>query len=136
MFGFEAWPLFLYILPVIAVLPDYVVILMKTKVHSHEGVNIYRVDVRGETFYKTDPIFGEPQVAKTVDDAVKKIIAKKARGDTREKVQVHEGVNIYRVRDSGKTYFISDPVNDEVMVGDTIYDVALGITRMHAIFLR
>ncbi len=109
---------------------------MRTKIHSHEGFNIYRVDVRGDTFYKTDPVFGEPLLGKTVDDAVKKINDKRAQGDTRVNVRVHEGVNIYQVRDGGKTYFISDPVNDDIITGDTIYDVALGITRRHAIFGR
>jgi hypothetical protein len=47
---------------------------------------------------------------------------------------VHEGVNIYQVRDGSRTYFISDPIYDEPIIGDTIYDVALGITRRHAIF--
>ena len=110
------------------------VIPMKTRVHSHEGVDIYRVDARGETFYKTDPVFGEPLTGKTIDEVVKKIIAKRAQGDTRSIVQVHEGVNIYQVRDGGRTYFISDPIYDEIITGDTIYDVALGITRRHAIF--
>lgn len=109
------------------------VLPMKTKVHSHEGVDIYRVDVRGETFYKTDPVFGEPLIGKTIDEAVKKIIAKRAQGDTRVNVRVHEGVNIYQVRDGSRTYFISDPIYDEPIIGDTIYDVALGITRRHAI---
>ncbi len=94
------------------------------------------MDVRGETFYKSDPVYGEPQMGKTVDETAKKITAKKARGDTRVNVKVHEGVNIFQVRDGSKTYFISDPVNDDIIIGDTIYDVALGITRRHAIFRR
>ena len=112
------------------------VLPMRTKVHTHDGVDIYRVDVRGETFYKTGPVFGEPLMGKTIEDVAKKITAKKALGDTRVNVRVHEGVNIYQVRDGSKTYFISDPINDDIIIGDTIYDVALGITRRHAVFGR
>jgi hypothetical protein len=105
---------------------------MKTKVHSYKGVDIYRVDARGETFYRTDLIYGEPLTGKSIDEVVKKVESKLTRGDTRVKVKEHEGVSIYQVRDEGHTYYISDAVNGEVIIGDTIYDVALGITRRHA----
>ncbi|WP_174590158.1 hypothetical protein [Methanocella conradii] len=105
---------------------------MKTKVHSYEGIDIYRVDVRGETFYRTDPVFGEPLNGKSVDEVAKKVAAKLAKGDTRVKVQEHEGVSIYQVKDESRTYYISDLVNGEPIIGDTIYEVALGVTRRHA----
>ncbi|HTY90967.1 MAG TPA: hypothetical protein VMC84_07305 [Methanocella sp.] len=106
---------------------------MRTQVDTHGDVNIYRVDARGQTFYKTDPVFGEPIHGKTVDEVKKSIDAKKAAGDTRAEVMVHEGKKIFRVTDGGKVHFISEPLFGEVIVGDTPHDVALGITRRHAI---
>jgi hypothetical protein len=105
---------------------------MKTKVAEHEGLSIYRVDTRGTTFYKSDRIYGEEAAARTMDEVKKEITARRMAGDTRVLEQTHEGVNIYRVTFSGKQYYISDPVQDETIRGDTIYDVALQITRKHA----
>lgn len=105
---------------------------MKTKVAEHEGQNIYRVDTRGQTFYKSDRIYGEEAAARTVDEVKRQITAKLAAGDTRVQVETHEGVNIYQVTAGGKNYYISDPVMDETIRGDTIYQVALEITRKHA----
>jgi uncharacterized protein YxjI len=108
------------------------VMSMKTRVGTHEGLNIYRVDTRGQTFYKSDRIYGEEAAGKTVDEVKKKITARLAAGDTRVQVETHEGVNIYRVTEGGKQYYISDPILDETIRGDTIYQVALEITRKHA----
>lgn len=105
---------------------------MKTKVLTHEGVNIYRVNVRGNVFYKSDLVYGEAVVGRTTDEVVKKITTKHAAGDTREKVLVHEGVTIYRVTEGGHKYFLSDPVYDETITSDNIDDVVLQITRKHA----
>src|SRR5512146_1566977 len=105
---------------------------MKTKVAEYEGVKIYRVDTRGQTFYKSDRIYGEEAAGRTVDEVKRQITAKLAAGDTRVLVQTHEGVNIYQVTAGGKQYFISDPVMDETIHGDTVYAVALEITRKHA----
>jgi hypothetical protein len=55
-----------------------------------------------------------------------------AAGDTRVLVKTHEGVNIYEVTEGGKKYYISDPIYDETVHADTVYDVALEITRKHA----
>ena len=109
------------------------VLPMKTKVKTHEGVDIYRVDVRGDTFYKSDLVFGEHLTGKDVDEVAAKITAKRVLGDRRVLFETHEGINIYQVRDGGKTYFICDPVHDEVFTGNTAHDVALSITRLHAI---
>lgn len=106
---------------------------MRTQVGTHGDINVYRVDVRGQTFYKSDPVFGEPIHGKTVDEVKKNIDAKKAAGDTRVEVMVHEGIKIFEVKEGGKAHFISEPLFDEVIVGDTAHDVALGITRRHAI---
>lgn len=105
---------------------------MKTRVASHEGLNIYRVDTRGQTFFKSERIFGEEIAARTLDEVKRLITAKRAAGDTRVQVETHEGVNIYQVTDGNRKYFISDPVLDETIHGDTIYQVALEITRKHA----
>jgi uncharacterized protein YxjI len=105
---------------------------MKTKVGEHEGLKIYRVDTRGQTFYKSDRIYGEEAAGRTIDEVKRQITAKRASGDTRVLVQTHEGVNIYQVTAGGKQYYISDPVMDETIKGDTIYQVALEITRKHA----
>jgi hypothetical protein len=105
---------------------------MKTRVASHEGLNIYRVDTRGQSFFKSERIFGEEVAGRTVDEVKRQITAKLAAGDTRVQVQTHEGVNIYQVTESGRNYYISDPVLDETIRGDTIYQVALEITRKHA----
>ena len=105
---------------------------MKTMVAEHEGRNIYRVDTRGQTFYKSDRIYGEEAAARTVDEVKRQITAKLAAGDTRVPAGTHEGVNIYQVTAGGKKYYISDPVLDETIRGDTIYQVALEITRKHA----
>jgi hypothetical protein len=105
---------------------------MKTKVAEHEGVIIYRVDTRGQTFYKSERIYGEEAAARSVDEVKKQITARLMAGDTRVLVQAHEGVNIYQVTFGGKQYFISDPVQDETIRGDTVYAVALEITRKHA----
>jgi hypothetical protein len=105
---------------------------MKEKVKTHEGVNIYRVMTRGQVFYKSDFIFGEAVAGRTVDEVAKKITSKLAAGDTRVLVKTHEGVNIYEVTEGGKKYYISDPVYDETIHADTVYDVALEITRKHA----
>jgi hypothetical protein len=108
------------------------VVAMKTRVASHEGLNIYRVDTRGQTFFKSERIFGEEVAARTIDEVKRLMSAKLALGDTRVQVQTHEGVNIYQVTDGSRKYFISDPVQDETIRGDTIYQVALEITRKHA----
>ena len=105
---------------------------MKEKVRTHEGVNIYRVMTRGQTFYKSDFIFGEAVAARTIDEVARKITAKLASGDTRVLVQTHEGVNIYEVTGEGKKYYLSDPIYDEAIRADTVYAVALEITRKHA----
>ncbi len=105
---------------------------MKTRVSSHEGLNIYRVDTRGQTFFKSERIFGEEVAGRTVDDVKRQITAKLAAGDTRVQVETHEGVNIYQITEGGKQYYISDPVMDETIRRDTIYQVALEITRKHA----
>jgi hypothetical protein len=105
---------------------------MKEKVRIHEGVNIYRVMTRGQTFYKSDFIFGEAVAGRTVDEVVSKITAKLAAGDTRVLVETHEGVNIYEVTGEGKKYYLSDPIYDEAIRADTVYEVALEITRKHA----
>jgi hypothetical protein len=107
-------------------------VAMKTRVASHEGLNIYRVDTRGQTFFKSERIFGEEIAGRTIDEVTRKMSAKLAAGDTRVQVETHEGVNIFRVTEGGKNYFISDPVMDETIRGDTIYQVALEITRKHA----
>ena len=108
------------------------VIPMKTKVLTHQGVNVYRVNVRGQTFYKSDLVYGEAVVGMTTDEVVKKISGKQAAGDTRVLVLTHEGVNIYQVTDSGQKYYLSDPVLDETITADAIDDVVLQITRKHA----
>lgn len=108
------------------------VIPMKTKVLTHQGVNVYRVNVRGQVFYKSDLVYGEAVVGMTTDEVVKKITTKLAAGDTREKVLTYEGVGIYQVTEGGRKYFLSDPVLDETITGDTIDDVKLQITRKHA----
>jgi hypothetical protein len=105
---------------------------MKEKVRTHEGVNIYRVMTRGQTFYKSDFIFGEAVAGRTVDEVAKKITDKLVAGDTRVHVQTHEGVNIYQITEGGRKYYISDPVYDETIRRDSVYDVALEITRKHA----
>lgn len=105
---------------------------MKEKVQSHEGVNIYRVMVRGETYYKSDRVFGEDLDGKSVDEVARKISAKLTAGDTRTLVKTHETVNIYEVTEGGRKYYISDPVQDKTIRGDTIYEVELEITRKHA----
>jgi uncharacterized protein YxjI len=105
---------------------------MKTRVASHEGLNIYRVDTRGQSFFKSERIFGEDVAGRTIDEVKRQITAKLATGDTRVHVQTHEGVNIYQVTEGGKHYYISDPVMDETIRGDTVYQVALEITRKHA----
>lgn len=105
---------------------------MKTKVAEHEGLNIYRVDTRGQTFYKSDRIYGEEAAGRTVDEVKKEITARRMAGDTRMLVQTHEGVGIYQVTFGGRQYYISDPVQDETIRGDTVYQVALEITRKHA----
>ena len=106
---------------------------MKTPVDTYSGINIYRVDTRGQTSYKSDPVFGEPLHGKTIDEVKKGIDEKKAAGDTRVEVAVHEGKKIYQVTVGGKAHFISEPIFGEVVVGETQLDVALGITRRHAI---
>lgn len=108
------------------------VLSIKTKVLTHEGVNVYKVNVRGQTFYKSDFVYGEAIAAKTLDEVVKKITTKHAAGDTRVQVLVHEGVNIYQVTEGGKSYYISDPVYDETITGDTVAEVAHDITVKHA----
>jgi hypothetical protein len=105
---------------------------MKEKVQTHEGVNIYRVSVRGQTFYKSDLVYGEAIAARTLDEVARKITAKRAAGDTRVQVRTHEGVNIYQVTEGGRKYYISDPVQDETITGDTIEKVAHEITVKHA----
>jgi putative NIF3 family GTP cyclohydrolase 1 type 2 len=106
---------------------------MKTKVQTHEGVDIYQVNVRGNIFYKSGFVFGEAILGKTVDEVAKRITTKHALGDTRVQVETHEGVNIYQVTEGDRKYFISDPLYDETITGDTIYDVAHEITIKHAI---
>lgn len=108
------------------------VLSMKTKVLTHEGVNVYQVIVRGQTFYKSDQVFGEAITGRTKDEVVRKITTKHAAGDTRVLVLTHEGVNIYQVSEGGQKYFLSDPVYDETITGDTIDEVTLQITRKHA----
>lgn len=108
------------------------VIAMKTKVLTHQGVNVYRVNVRGQIFYKSDLVYGEAVVGMTTDEVVKKVTSKLAAGDTRVHVLTHEGVNIYQVSDGGQKYFLSDPVLDETITADAIDDVILQITRKHA----
>lgn len=105
---------------------------MKTKMDELDGFGIYRVDTRGQTFYKSDRIYGEEAAGRTVDDVKMEITARRMAGDTRVLAQTHEGVNIYQVTFGGKQYFISDPVQDETIKGDTAYQVALEITRKHA----
>ncbi len=105
---------------------------MKTKVAEHEGVIIFRVDTRGTTFYKSERIYGEEAAARTIDAVKKEITERRLAGDTRVLVQTHEGVNVYQVTFGGRKYFISDPVQDETIRGDTQYQVALEITRKHA----
>jgi hypothetical protein len=105
---------------------------MKTKAQEHEGVNIYRVNVRGQTFFKSDLVYGEAIIGNTLDEVVKKITIKHTTGDTRVQVLTYEGVNIYRVSEGGETYFLSDPIYDETITGDTIDEVRLQITRKHA----
>lgn len=105
---------------------------MKTKVLAHEGVNIYQVVTRGHMFYKSELVFGESIMAKSIDEVKKRISIKLAQGDTRVHVATHEGVNIYRVTEGNKTYYISDPLYDNTIVEDTEYAVALEITRKHA----
>jgi len=106
---------------------------MRTQVDTHGDVKIYRVEVRGLTFYKSDPVFGEPVHGKSVDEVKRGIDSKKAAGDTRVEVMVHEGIRIFEVREGGKSHFISEPLFDEVIAGDSAHEVALGITRRHAI---
>lgn len=106
---------------------------MRTEVETYGDVIIYRVEVRGQTSYKSGPVFGEPIHGRTIDEVKKGIDAKKAAGDTRAEVMVHEGKKIFKVTEGGKVHFISEPIFDEVIVGDTAHDVALGITRRHAI---
>lgn len=106
---------------------------MKTKVSTHEGVDIFRINVRGQEFYKSDLVFGEAITELRLDEVRKKITAKLAAGDTRQKVLTHEGVNIYQVRVAGRMYFLSDPVRDETITADTIDDVVHKITVRHAI---
>ena len=108
------------------------VVSMKTKVLTHEGVSVYRVNVRGQVFYKSDLVYGETVVGRTVDEVTKKITIKHAAGDTREKVLTYQGVSIYQVTEGGKKYFLSDPVYDETITSDQIDDVILQITRKHA----
>ena len=105
---------------------------MKTKVMTHEGVNIYQVNVRGQTFYKSDLVFGEAIAGRIIDEVVRKITAKHATGDTRVMVLTHEGVNIYQVTDGSQKYFISDPILDETITRKTIDEVAHEITVKHA----
>ena len=106
---------------------------MKTRVETYGDINIYRVDTRGHTFYKSGLVFGEPLHGDSVDEVKKKIDVKKAAGDTRVEVATHEGVKIFQVREGSKTYFISEPVIDEVIIADTVHDVELNITIRHAI---
>lgn len=106
---------------------------MKTQVQTYEGVNIYQVNVRGNIFYKSDLIYGETLVGRTIDEVTKRIAMKRALGDTRVKVQEHEGINIYQVTEGNRKYFISDPLHDETITGDTIYDVEHQITIKRAI---
>ena len=105
---------------------------MKTKVRTHEGVDIYKVETRGQTFYKSGLVYGEALAGRTLDEVVRKITAKHAAGDTREPVLAHEGVNVYRVREGERVYFISDPVQDEIITGKTIDEVVHQITVKHA----
>ncbi len=106
---------------------------MKTKVGSHEGVDIFQVNVRGNKFYKSDFVFGEALTGKTIDEVAKRISSKRARGDTRVLVETHEGVNIYQVTEGDRKYFISDPLYDETISADSAYEVAHQITIKHAI---
>ena len=105
---------------------------MKTKVQAHEGVTIYRVNVRGQTFYKSDLVYGEAILGNTIDEVAKKITTKCVTGDTRVQALIYEGVNIYRVSEGSQTYFLSDRIYDETITGETIDDVKLQITRKHA----
>jgi hypothetical protein len=109
---------------------------MKTLVETYKGLNIYRVDTRGQTAYKSNLIFGEYVHGKTVDELKKKIDSKLAAGDTRTEVTTHEGVKIFQVREGTRTYFISEPVVDEVIEADTAHEVEHGITRRHALLGR
>jgi hypothetical protein len=106
---------------------------MKTKVGAHEGVDIFQVNVRGNTFYKSDFVFGEALMGKSVEEVAKRISTKRAQGDTRVLVQTHEGVNIYQVSEGSRKYFISDPLYDETITADSAYEVAHQITIKHAI---
>ncbi len=106
---------------------------MRTQVDTYGDVNIYRVEVRGQTFYKSDPVFGEPVHGRSADEVKRGIDSKKAAGDTRVEVMVHEGKKIFQVTEGGKVHFISEPLFDEVIVGETAHEVELGITRRHAI---
>lgn len=106
---------------------------MRTLVDTYGDINIYRVEVRGRTFYKSGLVFGEPVHGNSVDEVKKSIDSKKAAGDTRVEVMVHEGIRIFEVLEGGKSHFISEPLYDEVIVGDSAKEVALGITRRHAI---
>jgi protein involved in polysaccharide export with SLBB domain len=106
---------------------------MKTKVGTHEGVDINQVNVRGNIFYKSGFVFGEALMGKTIDEVAKRISTKHAQGDTRVLVQTHEGVNIYQVTEGSRKYFISDPLYDETITEDTAYEVAHQITIKHAI---
>jgi hypothetical protein len=90
------------------------------------------VDTRGQTFFKSERIFGEEVAGRTVDDVKRQMTAKLAAGDTRVQVETHEGVNIYQITEGSRHYYISDPVMDETIRRDTIYQVALEITRKHA----
>ena len=105
---------------------------MKTKVLTHEGVDVYKVETRGQTFYKSGLVFGEALTGRTADEARQKITAKHAAGDTRELVRTYEDVEIYQVREGERVYFISEPVMDEVITGRTIDEVAHQITVKHA----
>ncbi len=105
---------------------------MKTKVLTHEGVDIYKVETRGQTFYKSDLVFGEVLAGRTADEVRQRIAAKRAAGDTRELVRTYENVKIYQVREGARVYFISEPVLDEVITGSTIDEVAHQITVKHA----
>ena len=97
---------------------------MKTRVSSHEGLNIYRVDTRGQTFFKSERIFGEEVAGRTVDDVKRQITAKLAAGDTRVQVETHEGVNIYQITEGGKQYDHQRSGNGRDDPENTIYQVA------------
>lgn len=106
---------------------------MKTKVQTHEGVDIYKVNVRGNVFYKSDRVYGEAVVARTQEEVARRITAKHAAGDTRALVKTHEKVNIYEVTEGGQKHYLSDPVMDETITGDTVEEVEHQITIKHAI---